>query len=173
MATRHIGTIAVGMVLLASLGACSKSGGTAEQAPQPPVHATAPDNAPYHTEMPLSEFMPHVMQYAGDGIWKWQGWKIDAKGEHSLFPKSDADWEQAESGARTLAEVTNLLLLPGRRVAEPEWDDAVAQVYKIALRAADAAEKHDEKAFFDAGGDLDEACDVCHVRYDPTFKPAG
>jgi hypothetical protein len=176
MTTRHIGTAAVAMVLLASLGACSKQGGaTAEQAVQPPAQPTAAarDDAPYHTEMPLNEFMPHVMQYAGDGVWKWQGWKIDTKGEHSLFPKSDADWEQAESGARTLAEVTNLLLLPGRRIAEPEWDNAVAQVYKIALRAAAAAEKHDEKAFFDAGGDLDEACDVCHVRYDPTFKRAG
>jgi hypothetical protein len=85
-------------------------------------------------------------------------------------PKNDKDWEEAESGARTLAEVTNLLLLPGRRVAEPAWDHAVEEVRKVALQAAAAAEKKDADAFFKADGALDEACDVCHVQYDPTFK---
>jgi hypothetical protein len=88
----------------------------------------------------------------------------------SLFPKNDKEWEEAESGARTLAEVTNLLLLPGRRVAEPAWDQAVEEVRKVALQAAAAAAKKDADAFFKAGGALDEACDVCHVQYDPTFK---
>ncbi|MGI4880404.1 MAG: hypothetical protein ACRYG4_23300 [Janthinobacterium lividum] len=171
--------------MLLALAACGKPGGTADQAGKivpatataanavaPAVKATlnASDNAPFHAEMPLSEFMPHVMQYAGDGIWKRQGWYTDKTGEHSLFPKNDREWEDAESGARTLAEVTNLLLLPGRRVVAPEWDNAVAVVRTVALRAAAAAEKHDETAFFAAGGDLDEACDVCHIRYDPKFK---
>lgn len=133
--------------------------------------ASHEETAPYYTAIPLSEFMPHVMQYAGDGIWKHQGYVVDAQGEHSLFPKNDAEWEDAESGARTLAEVTNVLLVPGRRVPEPDWDKAVLAVRKVALKAADAAERKDADAFFAAGGELDEACDVCHVRYDPKFKP--
>ena len=128
------------------------------------------NDAPYDVKMPISEFMPHVMQYAGDGVWKWQGYIADSKGERSLFPKTDEEWEQAESGGRTLAEVTNLLLLPGRRVDDPAWDKAVIAVRAVALKAAAAAEKHDKDAFFAAGGELDVACDECHVKFDPTFQ---
>ena len=128
------------------------------------------DNADYYIKLHLNEFMPHVMQYAGDGIWKRQGWIIDKDGEHSLFPKNDQEWEDAESAARTLAEVTNVLLIPGRRAPDPAWDDAVAAVRNVALEAADAAEKKDKDAWFRIGGELDEACDVCHKQFDPTFK---
>lgn len=134
------------------------------------ANAGGTDDAPYYLKLPLNEFMPHVMQYAGDGIWKRQGYLIDKDGEHSLFPKNDEEWEQAESAALTLAEVTNVLLIPGRRVPDPEWDKAVLKVREVALRAAAAAEKKDPKAWFEIGGELDEACDVCHVRFDPTFK---
>lgn len=129
------------------------------------------DDAPYFTELPLSEFMPHVMQYAGDGVWKRQGYITDRNGTRSLFPKNDEEWEEAESGARTLAEITNVLLIPGRRVPDAAWDKAALAVRRVALQAADAAEKHDADAWFAAGGALDEACDECHTRFDPKFKP--
>jgi len=176
-------------MMLLALAACSKSGGSAEQAdagnaaqanaaadqvsPAEQAARNAPagdDDAPYYTKLPLKEFMPHVMQYAGDGIWKRQGFITDKNGERSLFPKNDEEWEEAESGALTLAEMTNVLLIPGRRVPDPEWDRAVVGVREVALKAAAAAEKHDEDAFFKAGGDLDVACDACHIRFDPSFQ---
>jgi hypothetical protein len=131
---------------------------------------SAGDDAPYTTKLPLNEFMPHVMQYAGDGIWKRQGYIIDKDGERSLFPKNDQEWEDAESASLALAEMTNVLLIPGRRVPDPKWDAAVLEVRKVAMQAAAAAEKKDPDAFFEAGGALDEACDVCHVQFDPSFK---
>lgn len=194
-----MGSVRIGTALvLLTLAACGKSGPSASEVtnaqqqslPQEQVQqaeeagAISPaeqaarkaagksdENTPYYTELPLSEFMPHVMQYAGDGIWKRAGYITDKTGQHSLFPKNDEEWEEAESGARTLAEVTNVLLLPGRRVPEKEWDQAVEGVRKIALKAAAAAERKDPNAFFAAGGELDDACDVCHIRYDPKFKP--
>lgn len=127
--------------------------------------------APFTAELPLEELMAHVMQYSAEGIWKRQGVEIDAKGEHSLFPKNTEEWEEAESAALTLAEVTNTLLVPGRRVADPRWDRAVEEVRKVAREAAVAAEKQDKAAFFKAGEKLDAACDVCHERFDPRFDP--
>jgi len=156
--------VAVGTLVLAG---CAKPSATAEQAGA----ASSGDSAPYYTSLPMSEFMGHVMQYAGDGIWKRQGYVIDKDGERSLFPKNDQEWEDAESASLALAEMTNVLLIPGRRIAEPAWDQAVEGVRKVALAAAAAAEKQDADAFFKAGGELDEACDACHVRYDPTFTP--
>ncbi|WEK01160.1 MAG: hypothetical protein P0Y59_05580 [Candidatus Sphingomonas phytovorans] len=135
--------------------------------------AVAISATPFNTSLPTKEFMLHVMQYAGDGVWKRQGWVSDKSGERSLFPRNEAEWEEAESASLTLAEITNVLLIPGRRVEEPAWDDAVKRVRNVALVAAAAAEKHDQAAFLKAGGDLDVACDSCHEHYDPTFvKPA-
>ena len=142
----------------------------AEKAAKAAARSTS-DDAPYDTKLPLAEFMPHVMQHAGDGVWKWQGYVSDKNGSRSLFPKNEKEWEEAESGALSLAQITNVLLIPGRRVPDPNWDKAVLSVRRVALKAASAAEKHDEEAFFAAGGELDEACDECHVRFDPKFKP--
>lgn len=122
--------------------------------------------------LPLKEIMAHVFQFSGENIWKWQGYITDEKGERSLFPKTDEEWEQAESAGLTLAELTNILLLPGRRVDDPRWAKAVADVRAIALRAAKAAENKDEEAFFAAGGDLDGACESCHLAFAPwSAKP--
>lgn len=158
---------ALGM-MLAGCGSAEKSVQQIARA-QGSVAAPTSGTVPFDTRLPMGEFMAHVMQHAGNGVWKWQGLEIDKAGEHSLYPKNTQEWEDAESGALTLAEVTNLLLLPGRRVAEPEWDKSVADVRRIALNAAKAAEKQDKSAFLAAGSALDAACDACHVRYDPGF----
>lgn len=173
-------------MLLVSLAACTRPGGAdsaatqnqaADASPMIPAEKAAraaasgaDDNAPYYLKLQLKEFMPHVMQYAADGIWKRQGYISDKNGMRSLFPRNEKEWEDAESAARTLAEVTNVLLIPGRRVPDPHWDQAVLEVRKYALEAADAAERKDQDGWFKAGGELDEACDVCHKEFDPTFK---
>lgn len=161
-------------LVLAGCGKIGGSGGQEERnngnAAAATTATTADDDAPYDTHLPMSEFMEHVMQNAGNGVWKWQGVVLDKEGEHSLYPKNDEEWEEAESGALTLAEATNLLLIPGRRIVEPGWDNSVDKVRGIALKAAAAAEKHDQTAFLAAGAALDDACDACHVRYDPNFK---
>ncbi|MBO9622942.1 MAG: hypothetical protein J7500_09545 [Sphingomonas sp.] len=157
--------------LLLALASCSPApAGTNDQAANT-AQAAAVGDAPYDASLPMPELMTHVVQYSADGIWDRQGYVIDATGEHSLFPKNDEEWEKAESAARTLAEVTNTLLVPGRRIPEPEWDRAVASVRKLAAEAAAAAEKHDKQAFFHVGEKLDAACDECHKRYDPNFDP--
>jgi hypothetical protein len=179
--------VATVAALLLTLAACKDARGPASQdgkaqqaqgstEPVAPAEIAARaaagkgDTAEYYTALPLKEFMPHVMQYAGDGIWKRQGYVIDEKGEHSLFPKNDEEWEEAESASLALAEMTNVLLIPGRRVPEAGWDNAVASVRAVALKAAQAAEKKDADAFFAAGGELDTACDECHLKYDPTMN---
>lgn len=151
----------IGLAVLA-LTACHAAPGVRQHQPRA-------EAAPFDTSLPMREFMEHVVQHAGNGIWKWQGIELDRTGEHSLYPKNAEEWEEAESGALTLAEVTNLLLLPGRRVDEAGWDASVADVRRLALAAASAAQRHDKAAFLRAGSALDGACDGCHARYDPAF----
>ena len=120
-------------------------------------------------KLPLKEFMGHVMQFAGTNVWKWQGTVTDATGEHDLSPKTEKDWEDAESASLTLAEITNLLMLPGRRVDDPRWDKAVALVRDVALREADAAKNKNFPKYFEIGGELDGACESCHVHFAPGY----
>lgn len=157
--------------LLFVLAGCGGSSASNEQGAPAPTAKTIGGEAPFDAGLSMQELMAHVVQYSAEGIWERQGFEVDAKGEHSLFPKDDAEWEKAEGAALTLAEVTNTLLVPGRRVPEAEWDKAVVEVRRIAREAAKAAEKHDKEAFFAAGEKLDAACDGCHARYDPKFDP--
>ncbi len=176
---RRVGIGMIAMALLASCGKAPPAGNAADandtgETSNLSFAANVGANAlPKDVnKLPLKELMGHVMQYGGDGIWKRQGYIIDEKGERSLFPKNDEEWVDAESAALTLAELTNILLLPGRKVDDPKWDEAVAGVRRIALKAAAAAEKHDEDAFFTAGGELDVACENCHVQFAPwSAKP--
>lgn len=159
---------------LLGLSACNKAPSTnsssGKQTPAATALPAAGKSPPYDVTLPMPELMAHVVQHAGDGVWKWQGEILDKTGEHSLYPKNDAEWEEAESASLSLAEITNLLLLPGRRVDSPEWDQAAAEVRRIALDAAHAAERHDKRAFLAAGSSLNEACDTCHKRFDPNFE---
>lgn len=159
-------------VYVAAIAAVAAVAGCSQKHPSQAAQEAAVAPPPYYTQLPIKEFMAHVMQYAGDGVWQHSGTITNITGEHSLEPKTDEDWEKAESASRTLAEMTNVLLIPGRRIPEPKWDAAAVHVRTIALRAADAAEKHDIAGFTAASGELDGACDECHKHYDPSFtKP--
>jgi len=161
-------SVLIAVLLLGACGTKATQGNAAA-----PAAATASEESGHlpadFARLPMKEFMGHVMQNGGEGIWRWQGFINDEKGERSLFPKDDKEWEDAESGALTLAELTNVLLMPGRRIDDPKWDAAVAGVRAVALKAATAAEKHDKDAFFAVGGELDEACDECHKQFIPNF----
>ncbi|MBO9579937.1 MAG: hypothetical protein J7498_03515 [Sphingobium sp.] len=161
-------SVLIAVLLLGACGTKATQGNAAA-----PAATTASGDGSHlpadFARLPMKEFMGHVMQNGGEGVWRWQGFVADEKGERSLFPKDDKEWEEAESGALTLAELTNLLLMPGRRIDDPKWDAAVAGVRALALKAATAAEKHDKDAFFAVGGELDEACDECHKQFIPNF----
>lgn len=153
-------TLAVALIFLTS--ACSR-----EANPSPAADA---DRA-FYTDRPMNELMHHVIDYSAEGIWKWEGWVSDENGRRSLFPSNDEEWEQAESAAQTLSELTNVLLLPGRKVDDPRWTSAVLKVRGAALDLAEAAKKQDQDRFFQVGGELDDACESCHVAFVPQPAP--
>jgi hypothetical protein len=122
--------------------------------------------ADFKTANPVKEIMGHAIDFNSFGVWNRQGWLIDADGEHELFPTTDAEWLQGESAALALAELSNSLLLPGRPKDEKRaWVDYAHALYDAGMKAREAAEKKDKQAFFDAGGDIYNACTQCHNRY--------
>src|SRR6266481_7283597 len=118
----------------------------------------------FQPHVDMKTLMEHVLGPAAAIIWKVNGVVIDEKGEHDLSPKSDDDWEQVVSGAATLAEATNALMIP-QRVRDAEWNSYVKKLADAADNAYRAAEAHDLKSISEVSDQLDGICAACHRHY--------
>jgi hypothetical protein len=133
-------------------------------AASPSVSDDAAPMPPFQPHVDMKTFMEHVLTPAASVIWRVNGIVIDAKGEHDLSPKSDDDWEQVVSGAATLAEATNALMIP-QRARDPEWNFYVKKLADAADKANRAAEAHDLKSVSEVSDRLDGICAACHRHY--------
>src|SRR5947208_12765568 len=88
------------------------SGCNAQQA-KPAAAAPA-----FKPTFPIEEVMGHIVMPNADKLWGSVATTVSAKGIEETVPKTDEDWERVRDYAVTLAEATNLLLIPGRHVAE-------------------------------------------------------
>src|SRR5207244_11251443 len=98
----------------------------------------------------MQSCMEEVLSPAAAIIWIVNGLVIDEKGEHDLSPKSYDDWEQVVSGAATLAEATNALMIP-QRAPDQDWNTYVKKLADAADKAYRAAEAHDLKSVSEIG----------------------
>jgi hypothetical protein len=119
---------------------------------------------PFQPYVDMKTFMEHVLTPAAKIVWSVNAVVIDAKGEHDLAPKSDADWEQIVSGAATLAEATNALMIP-QRARDAEWNVYVKKLAEAANKAYVAAEAHDLRTISEVSDRLDGICAACHRHY--------
>ena len=126
--------------------------------------AVGPAAPPFRAVVDLATFMEHVLTPAATVVWRTNGFVNDERGDHDLSPKTDADWEAVVSGAATLAEATNALLIP-ERVRDEAWPGYVQQLTAIAEEAYLAAEHHDLKAISEVSDRLDGVCSACHNHY--------
>ena len=133
-------------------------------AASPSMSQTGPAMPPFQPHVDMKTFMEHVLTPAAKVIWSVNGSVIDASGEHSLAPRTDEDWENVTSGAATLAEATNALMIP-QRARDAEWNVYVKKLADAADKAYQAAEAHDLKAVSDVSDRLDGICAACHRHY--------
>ncbi len=121
-------------------------------------------NPPFQAYVDMKTFMEHVLTPAATVIWRTNGVVIDVNGEHDLSPKSDADWEAVVSGAATLAEATNALMIP-QRALDPQWNVYAKKLAAAADQVYRAAEAHDLKTVAEVSDRLDGICAACHRHY--------
>lgn len=121
--------------------------------------------APYNVTLPLDEVMGHVVDPAAWAFWGASGYIDTAEGTINRAPTTDEGWEHAANAAATVAEAGNLLMLPGRARDNGDWMKYAKQLYEAGMRGREAADAHDEKATFDTGGEIYEACTACHEKY--------
>jgi len=115
---------------------------------------------------------------------------VDETGIIDKTPKTDAEWKEVRRRALMLVEAPNLLVAPGRTVAKPgekpeypEVELGPEQIQKLidddrdafvrrarrlqdaAVLAVKAIDARDKKDLFAKLGDVDKACESCHLHY--------
>ena len=160
------------------------------EAPPPP--APAPVRTEMKGVVSVKEFMRYTIDPLADNIFDAVTWDISKKGVVATVPHTDEDWEKVRIGAVTLAEAIYLLKLPRAMTppgdvnnstgpnppelsptqiqakidADPVlWDAKIEALRNAALAAFEVANKKDLKELFQAGEDLDMACEGCHLEY--------
>jgi hypothetical protein len=161
-----------GAILILCAALLAGCGGSDTPAPASTAEAGPFDVATVRSTLTNQELMAHVIDYSADGVWLRQGWVMGETVEE-LFPTDERGWFETESAALTLAEASNLLLLPGRNPDDSQaWIDYTHALHDAAMAAAKAAETaaadpspENKQAFFDRGGDIYVVCRDCHSRY--------
>jgi hypothetical protein len=82
-------------------------------------------------------------------------------------------WQAVENGALAIADVTNLLMIPGRKcsnglnapLTNADWPKLVQGLRDAGMAVYKAAQSKNQDAILMAAGDLSEACENCHAKY--------
>jgi hypothetical protein len=134
--------------------------------------------------------MESMVDPVADVIWQSVATIVTKDGIEERAPRTDEEWAKVRHAAVTLAEVTNLLMMPGRQVAKPgersqnpgielhpeeiaklieknpeNWAKRVAALHDSAVETIRAIEKKDVQGLLDAGEKLDQACERCHLDH--------
>jgi len=136
--------------------------------------------------------MVSIVDPAADEVWESVAVISTEKGIEERHPRTDEEWAALRVHAVRLVEASNLLMIPGRRVAAPgkKLEDehiegvlGAAEVQALidkdhnafaaralalhdtAMVALKAIDEKNVDALSEAGGPIDEACESCHVVY--------
>jgi len=157
---------------------------------EPPATEAAGAATGYRVTATIEEIMRHMIDPAADAIWESVVTEVTAEGMVEYAPETDEEWAALRGQAVTLVEATNLLVMPGRRVAapgsrselpgvdlEPEqiealleqdraaWTQFVDGLHASGVTVLEAIDRRDVDALLVAGDAVDLACENCHVRY--------
>ena len=138
----------------------------------------------------IKDIMDAMVDPSADYIFDAVAQIADERGITEKAPHTDEEWKEVRRRAIQLLEAPNLLVMSGRKVALPhqksenpqvelqpeeiqkliDGDHAAFSARALVLQDAAAAalkaiDAKNAKALFDAAGQLDHACENCHLRY--------
>jgi hypothetical protein len=155
----------------------------------PPPAAPSRRDPPFQATASIRELMETEIDPSADFLWASVASVSSEAGFEDRQPRTDEEWTEVRRKALILIEATNLLVIPGRRVAvnyvaarsAGELDstesqkrvdasrdafDAMAHVLRDAgLEALRAIDRRSPADLLEAGGVIDAACEACHVTY--------
>jgi hypothetical protein len=182
---RFVGLAGLCFVASAFFAQCSKP-----VAPPPP--SATPLTGDMKPIMSVKELMANMIDPLADNIFDAVWWEVTAPGIVAHRPRTDDDWQKVRIGAVTLAEGIYLLkvarpfappgdvnhsvgpnapeLSPARIEAKVAkdlvlWNAKIEALRNVGLATLEAVKRKDVDALFQAGADLDVACESCHLEY--------
>ncbi|BAV64458.1 hypothetical protein [Sphingobium cloacae] len=185
----HLISLSVSLAAVAALAGCSEKTSDRTVANQAGAgQGEAASAAPFDTSTSIRELMDSTVDPAADGVWESVATVSDRNGVDKRRPRTEEEWKDVRRHAITLIEAMNLVMMKGRHAApadtprltgeltteqidallasDHETFVAFAQnmqkTTKVALAAID---KRDPVALFEAGSEIDSACEGCHVTF--------
>ena len=128
----------------------------------PPARAPAP---PFTLDLPLKDLMNWVIDPAADVVWDSVKTIITTDGTREIAPKTEEEWAAVRTGAATLIEAGNLLMLEGRAMDQQKWMASARRLSRAGALALRAVEAKNAEGVFNAGGEIYNACKSCHDNY--------
>jgi hypothetical protein len=138
------------------------------------------------------DLMHDIIDPISDNIFESVKIVVDKHGTVETKPTTDADWDRIKIGATTMVEASQLLLVqrpftpPGvendsegpdapelspaqiRAKIEKDpvlWQAKVQALRNVGLEVLDIVKKKNDQELWDAGENLDLACEGCHIEY--------
>lgn len=138
------------------------------------------------------ELMRDFIDPIADNVFDAVSVIVTKRGEQEKTPRSDEDWQRIQTGAVGIAEGAALLrirrpfapagdlnnsvgpdaveLAPAQITAKVEkdpveWNARVEALRNVGLEVIDIVKRRDVQELWDAGQNLDEACENCHKSY--------
>lgn len=137
------------------------------------ISACTPEPVPYEPVADLSQLMVRVLGPAADDYWGAVGTIMTLEGTEEIAPRTFAEWEAVRNAAMTVAESGNLLMMPGRAMEDPRWNEMSLRLVATGRKAFSAADARDPDAVFEAGGELYVVCNECHAAFAPDALSSG
>ncbi len=141
-------------------------------------------------EATIKDLMDAMVDPSADYLFEHIVEIVDETGIIDKTPKTDAEWKETRRHALMLVEAPNLMVAPGRKVARPgdkaeypevelhpeqiqamidgdrdQWVRRARRLQDAALLAVKAIDARDKKELFSKLGDVDKACESCHLHY--------
>jgi hypothetical protein len=140
----------------------------------------------------VKELMENMIDPLSDNVFDAVWWDNTAKGIEEHKPVTDEDWEKVKTGAVGIVEGIELLKVPrpwtpagdlnnSQGPNAPElsptqiqaklekdpvlWIAKIQALRNVGLEVLEIVKKKDSNALWQAGGDLDDACEACHLEY--------
>jgi hypothetical protein len=168
--------------LCITAAACGKS--------EPAPAATASDAPQYQPTATVKDLMQSIVDPSADLVWNAVTTVQTAKGTVDKAPQTPEEWLKVRHGAVGLSEGANLLMMPGRHVAQAheksdtpgvELEPAEMEVlinkdraafiqrakalHEAGMAAVAAADAKDAQKLFEVGEQIEQACENCHSHY--------
>ncbi|HJP40064.1 MAG TPA: hypothetical protein QF499_13200 [Gammaproteobacteria bacterium] len=120
---------------------------------------------PYKSIADTKQMMDWILDPHADVIWASAGSVVTAEGTQDLAPTTEEGWVTVRNAAATIAEFSNLLMMPEHARERAGWVEIAQGLQATAVQLINAADHHDADAVFNYGGQLYDVCVSCHQIY--------